>query len=176
MRTVFSAFISFLVTVCIVMVMALLVDPSPRAAVERSPAELVLTVGSASSQCNKKNQTIGDYLAANEIVRNEFSEASACRSDDECSLHGLPCSYGGIQAVNSSAIEELRDSIAHMEASSFVVIECRGRPLQPGVTIEGAQCIRGRCEIATSYINPFPRYEELYVPPVEGPISLEGAL
>lgn len=173
MKTAFSAFIALLITIGLVIMMAVLVDPSPRAVVERSSPELVLTVGSASYQCDKENQTISDYLAANKLVRAEISEASACSSDDECSLHDFPCIYGGIQAVNSSAIERLRDAIAHVESSSCVVQMCRGVPLEPGIAIEGAQCVRGRCAIATSYINPFPRYDQLYVPPVEAPILLE---
>ncbi len=173
MRTAFSTFLALIVTIGLLTLMAVLVDPSPHAVVDRTPPELVLTVGSAPYECDKENQTISDYLAANKLVRIEISEASACSSDGECSLHSFPCSYGGIQAVNSAAIEELRDAIAHVESSSCVIMVCRGAPLGPGITIEGAQCVRGRCEIATSYINPFPRYDQLYVPPVEAPILLE---
>jgi hypothetical protein len=175
MRTSLSAFLALLVTIGIVTVMAILVDPPPAPTADRKPPAIFVQPLPDGFLC--KNPTSDMYWEANARLQQQIEDSRQCRLSSDCQVARFNCVYGGPQAVHRSAIADLIRTIETFESNScFVVSRSHCGWYRSGLVIVGADCARGRCEIVTANINPFPDYEELYVPPVEGAISLEGTL
>lgn len=173
MRTGFSAFLALLVTICIVTVMALLIEPAPRPVAERESPALYVRPLPGGYRC--ENPSMGLYREANARLRERIRDAAACRQDKDCDVLEVDCAYGGPQAVNRSTRNELLEAIDTFESESCWVMSISHCGwFRSGRIIEGAQCVQGTCELRVSQVDHRLRYEELYVPPVAEPLPGDG--